>query len=118
MGVYGFFDVARKVFSHHESGVVWQESEALFYRPPRWIRAAEHGDRPRILLDHHFGPGANARQQPGEIAGSFRFRNVERGHIQNDTSLFDGTFGQTQYSPVSPAGRVFQRRWIHSHWSG
>lgn len=69
MGVYGLFYVSRKVFPHYESGIIRQQSETLFYCPPRGIRATKHGHRPRILFDHHFGPCADAGQQPGKIPG-------------------------------------------------
>ena len=102
--------VARKLLIDPRWGILGQHRNALLDRSPWRIWTAEDGDRPRVLFNHHFGTGTNSGQEPGKIAGSLSFGYVERCHIQNDTSIWNQPSGEAPYSPVCPAGRVFQRR--------
>lgn len=72
-GFYIFGEV-----SVHDCGRVFgQQRDALGNRPARRRWSMDYSYRQLAVLDDNFSTGAHAGQQPGEIAGRFRLRDVD-----------------------------------------
>src|ERR1035441_1351554 len=71
-------------------------------------RRVDHGDRLLAVLDHDLRTGADPRQQPSEVAGRLRFRDVD--HMVSHGRIIASLAGRGDGGPLGQELAGFSRR--------
>ena len=71
MRSHGRGNIPCKILIDRGRRILRQQSDAFLDRRTWRIWTTKHGNRAGILFDYHFGPSADASQQPGKIADCF-----------------------------------------------
>jgi hypothetical protein len=72
----------------NRGAMLFGQAEGFREPPQRGLDSRAQHDSGRCgILDDDLGPGANAGQQTGEVAVGVGFRDVDRCHTHDDTSI-------------------------------
>jgi hypothetical protein len=72
------FKIAGEVFvKRSHRSMFFGEMKRLGKQPDMWFSGTNHGHRSHLIADDDFDSGTHPRQHAREVAGGFRFRDVD-----------------------------------------